>query len=501
MRGGQKCFTALLLAICTIILALALQASADAIQIEIWHDTVWLRPDCAPGGQAQALGGSQVLDRPAALATDGLGRARLLLADQTAVTAFHDSCLEVRPAGGLHLIRGTLLVEAEGVNVVVTAPDVLVEVTGQVLVYRNPRQNVVWVVVKRGAGRVQAAGWEAILTAGQQTWVEPGQAPAEPADASRAEIGGRFQLLDDLTNGILTDAEWLPGRGAPLWLLIALAAVAVAGAGAWLIGLRRLVSRPAAEEAVRRPAPRPPAKEAIHRPAAPVAEAVRPPPPQPPAAEVGLRPILADGLGEFMPLRGGALTIGRLPGNDVQLRDTHVSGRHARITRGADGCAVEDLGSRNGTYVNDRRVTRQVLVEGDVVRFARSAFVFGTSGARPAGPRLQAPAPPPQPIQEPGRPAFPAAGLRVLQPDGQGRFVPLRQERLRIGRNPDNDLILPDPLVSGQHATLVRREDGYFIEDLQSTNGTFVNGQKITRQRLSGGEHIRAGQTGLRFEL
>jgi hypothetical protein len=71
-----------------------------------------------------------------------------------------------------------------------------------------------------------------------------------------------------------------------------------------------------------------------------------------------------------------------------------------------------------------------------------------------------------------------------------------------IGRSTDNDLALEaDEFASSHHARVEPRRDGVWVEDVGSTNGTFVNGVKLSRPRkLSSGDVIRVGETDLRFE-
>ncbi len=72
-----------------------------------------------------------------------------------------------------------------------------------------------------------------------------------------------------------------------------------------------------------------------------------------------------------------------------------------------------------------------------------------------------------------------------------------------IGRAPENDLALDsDEFASVQHARIEPRRDGVWLEDLGSTNGTFLNGVKLTQPRkLSSGDVIRVGGTDLRYQL
>jgi pSer/pThr/pTyr-binding forkhead associated (FHA) protein len=72
-----------------------------------------------------------------------------------------------------------------------------------------------------------------------------------------------------------------------------------------------------------------------------------------------------------------------------------------------------------------------------------------------------------------------------------------------LGRAPENDLVLDtDDFASVHHARIEPRRDGVWLQDLDSTNGTFVNGVKLTRPRkLTPGDVIRVGETDLRYEL
>ncbi len=81
--------------------------------------------------------------------------------------------------------------------------------------------------------------------------------------------------------------------------------------------------------------------------------------------------------GQRVPLPDGGLTIGRGPENDVDLRDREISSKHARLSLDPKGhYVIEDVGSTNGTFVNDQRVERQTLQNADRIRLGATEFVF-----------------------------------------------------------------------------------------------------------------------------
>ncbi len=92
------------------------------------------------------------------------------------------------------------------------------------------------------------------------------------------------------------------------------------------------------------------------------------------------------------------------------------------------------------------------------------------------------------------------AKLVVTSPDGKTAEVPLDKERITIGRHPDNQIHLNDSSVSGKHAVIITIAGASFIEDLNSTNGTQVNGNRIKKHPLSSGESITIGHSRLDFQ-
>lgn len=78
--------------------------------------------------------------------------------------------------------------------------------------------------------------------------------------------------------------------------------------------------------------------------------------------------------------------------------------------------------------------------------------------------------------------------------------VELDAERTTIGRHPDNDIQLQDNAVSGKHAVIMTILSDSFLEDLNSTNGTLVNGRQVAKHPLADGDVITMGEHTLRYE-
>jgi hypothetical protein len=84
----------------------------------------------------------------------------------------------------------------------------------------------------------------------------------------------------------------------------------------------------------------------------------------------------------------------------------------------------------------------------------------------------------------------------------EGDVVALDAHPLTVGRARNNDIAIPaDDYASSRHARFEPRRDGVYVEDIGSTNGTFVNGIRLTRdRRLIPGDVVRVGETDLRYE-
>jgi ABC-type multidrug transport system ATPase subunit/pSer/pThr/pTyr-binding forkhead associated (FHA) protein len=187
-------------------------------------------------------------------------------------------------------------------------------------------------------------------------------------------------------------------------------------------------------------------------------------PPEPKSTQPYLLIRAADRPAREVLLDRPTLTIGRSPDNDVILGHAYVSSRHGQLERRGIEWHYVDLDSTNGSYVNGRRVTQATLQDGDVLR-------IGDAHGNSVGLTFHA--------AERQRPEGVHSGAVRVGSTG------LKMDAtLTIGRDPQAGIHLPAPVVSWEHARLDRTPQGPVLADLNSTNGTFVNGHRLTRPVL-----------------
>lgn len=98
-------------------------------------------------------------------------------------------------------------------------------------------------------------------------------------------------------------------------------------------------------------------------------------------------------------------------------------------------------------------------------------------------------------------PALPEGELVIASGPDSGHTFRVSGPAIRIGRAPDNDMVLRDPATSGHHARVERRGNEFYVVDLGSTNGTLVNGEVVMEHLLKDGDSITIGQNAVTFAI
>ncbi len=138
-----------------------------------------------------------------------------------------------------------------------------------------------------------------------------------------------------------------------------------------------------------------------------------------------LRFLSGDRAGEVVPLTGPTFTIGRRPGNSLQVADPSVSGKHAELTLDDLGLVVQDLGSTNGTRVDDERIVEERVQAGAVLRFGNVELRFEDGSEAPLAGGTSEPV---------GHAAGASGGELVLEePDAAGTIDAAKLEASRRG--------------------------------------------------------------------
>ena len=255
-------------------------------------------------------------------------------------------------------------------------------------------------------------------------------------------------------------------------------------------------------------------------------------------AKLCLRFEQSDQVLKEVPLSQASTTIGRLPDNNLRIDNLAVSGHHARISWEQGQYIVEDLGSLNGTYVNNERVGKSTLRHGDQVKIGKhvvefkqegNAMVFAAAKAGPATPKLDAtmlldtrqarekiadksaPAPGAGPLGI-SRPAwmsdpFVAPKDRVgLLSTLQGRtdqekYV-LTSKMTMIGKSKMASIRLKGFFAPTTAALISKRDTKYFIAPSESKIRLRINGEDVISQReLAAGDIIEVGKVQLAFSF
>ena len=233
--------------------------------------------------------------------------------------------------------------------------------------------------------------------------------------------------------------------------------------------------------------------------------------------------------GREISLRMLNANIGRDPNTDIPIDDPTISFIHAQLVRQGNDSYLRDLGSRNGTLVNGTRIsTPHRLEHGDVITLGETKIIFhrGTAPAQKAeskpkekeGVKIKAEAPAsvdrepiqppvmemapatPDPAPVPEKPAMSRAPMflyiKMLSGKSSGRSFLLNQSPMTVGRDPASHVAITDDTTSWRHAMFKQEDMKWFLRDLGSSNGTFLNDKRLEPNQphpIQAGDRLKFG--------
>ncbi len=193
--------------------------------------------------------------------------------------------------------------------------------------------------------------------------------------------------------------------------------------------------------------------------------------------------VSAGGLDRLL-TAGASYSLGRDPSSDFVFDDPRVSWQHAVLRLDQDEWVLADTGSKNGIFTGPQRVSLLRIAGDCVVRLADSQD----------GPEVWCR------LGRPGYPGRAGAGSRLRVDLHPTSVRQIAGSLVRIGRAPENDVVVTDLGVSRYHAELRRVTARQFeIVDLDSHNGTFVNGQRVSAMAVTGADLIGIGPATFRL--
>lgn len=189
-----------------------------------------------------------------------------------------------------------------------------------------------------------------------------------------------------------------------------------------------------------------------------------------------------DGRADSVPLVAPGQTIGRTPVNDIVIDEDGVNGFHADLKVEGDRVILSDVNTEAGTWLNGERLSGPVdLKAGDVISIqgAELEVVEAPDGEESKTLVLSGTA-----LLEMG-----AGGWALVADSGpeKGQIIPVK-DKIVIGRALECDLSILEPGLSRRHAELALVGDELVLTDLESSNGTYVNGEKIQEHQLKEGD-------------
>lgn len=203
------------------------------------------------------------------------------------------------------------------------------------------------------------------------------------------------------------------------------------------------------------------------------------------------------------------VTIGRTPDNDIVLDNRGVSRCHSQIEFGDDQAVIIDNESLNGTFINSRRISEDILKDNDIITIGKYSLIYHSEPERSGSPfdsdgtmvlqtrkqrELLA-------KDQKDKEMTALAGASVLLGEAGADFeqFPLNRNVITIGKSSLANVKARGMFLSGVQAKIVHEDDGFWVVNLGKKGKTKINGEEVDRYMLKNDDIIQVGKTVYRF--
>jgi len=219
-------------------------------------------------------------------------------------------------------------------------------------------------------------------------------------------------------------------------------------------------------------------------------------------------------IGSYPLQKGNSMTIGRQKSNDIVIENLAVSSHHAKIDSVGEAFVLIDLQSKNGVFVNEKKVGSHWLKQGDIISIGKHSLAFCYSDDeelpenesdmiektmamdtiqyrsllnknQPAVKSKAANEKEPDTVRLPKKEAKGAetVGILIFLSGGYGKYV-CRTSTTNIGKHPDSDVVVKGFMVGSTSATISRTPDGFYLRYVSGMSRPKVNANKINLEML-----------------
>ncbi len=190
-------------------------------------------------------------------------------------------------------------------------------------------------------------------------------------------------------------------------------------------------------------------------------------------------------------------SIGADSSNDIVLDNLLVASQHAKIVKEGDNWIFRDLNSDEGSYLNDMKIMEHILEDGDEIQISNFMIIYDEGFVNDEETETKIVYD--ELSDEEQKSEISNPKLLADGPNGEKIEYLINKASVIVGRSLKADIVIEDTTISRMHAKISLQNGKFYIRDLESRNGTFVNKKKISIAEIKDGDIITFGTYSTKF--